>query len=88
MAEYRFSMIIDGVEHVSYRDIPDSEIHAALVGTIYAGWYRQNQIEKELRKWALSKLILSYEEVTDDGKGNSDHSSKRDPTGQEAQEAE
>lgn len=86
MARFRFSMVVDGEERVTYKSITENELQNPLLeNPIHAKWYRQNRIETELRKWALSKLTLSYEEVTDNGKGNSD---RINPTAEQQEEAQ
>lgn len=72
MAKFRLTMIVDGVERTKFVEINDLELKSFLrLPPEREEMYRRNVIEKHLKRWALSNLTLSYEEVTDNGKGNS-----------------
>lgn len=77
ISEFRFSMVVDGIERVTYVKISESELTpintiAHFYSPEYMHLYRKNVIEKHLQKWALSHINLSWEELMDHDKSDTD----------------
>jgi hypothetical protein len=81
MPKYRYSMTIDGIERVAYVTISNKELTPHYLDPLFYEMYRNNLITTKLNSWALSKLNLSWEEVTQD----EGHSNQSDTTVQQSQ---
>jgi hypothetical protein len=85
MPEFRFAMVDNGIERVCYVTITNKELTPRhMISTydpLFYELYRKTLLETKLNSWALSKLNLSWEEVTQD----EGHSNQSDSTAQQSQ---